>query len=108
MFSIHVTKHEGQTRLKLAGDLTIYSVRQAQQEILAHMAKHPSLELDLYGIEEFDTAGVQLLYWLKHTANARSVQLPFVHHSSAVVDVFELLKVTGTFGDPILLSPAAS
>jgi anti-anti-sigma factor len=108
MFSIQVTKHGGQVRLKLVGELTIYTVRQAQQELLAQLAKHPSLELDLSGIDEFDTAGVQLLYWLRRTASARGAQIPLLHHSPAVVEVLDLLDLTAYFGDPILLSPSAS
>lgn len=108
MIRIHATKHNGQFRAKLSGDLTIYSVRQARQEVLELLEKHPALELDLSEIEELDTAGIQLLHWLRRTAIARGAQLPFVHHSAAVVEGFDLLKVTTLFGDPILIAPSAS
>lgn len=108
MIHIHATKHNGQFRAKLSGELTIYSVRQARLELLDLLGKHPALELDLSEVEELDTAGIQLLYWLRRTATARSAQLPFVNHSPAVVDGFDLLKVTTLFGDPILIAPTAS
>lgn len=108
MLNIKTTvKGNGLTRVALLGELTIYTAGQAKQEIPPHLAKHDPVEIDLSGIDELDTAGVQVLLWLKRCAAAEDKNLPFVFHSSAVVAVFDLLELGGTFGDPILLdSPA--
>ena len=59
-------------------------------------------------MEELDTAGVQLLAWIKQEAKRRGKPLTLSAHSPAVVEVFDLLQVAGLFGDPILLAPSVS
>jgi len=108
MLTYHSTHLNGQAALKLTGVLTIYTVAQAKVEIPAHLAKHGAQVLDLSGLEELDTAGVQLLLWLKREAASHATSLGLAHHSPIVVEVLDLLKLTATFGDPILLSPSAS
>ena len=108
MLTYHSTHVNGHPVLKMKGDLTIYTVVQARQEIPARLAKHGAQELDLSGVEELDTAGVQLLAWLKREASSGGAPLAFAHHGPAVVEVLDLLRLTATFGDPILLSPSAS
>ena len=58
-------------------------------------------------MEDLDTAGVQLLVWMKQEARRRGRNLAFFAHSPAVVEVFDLLQVAGLFGDPILIAPSA-
>jgi len=108
MFTIRESKKGGLTSLKLSGELSIYSAAQARGELLPHVGKHKALELDLWGVEELDTAGVQVLLWAKREARAHDRALPFVNHSPVVIEVFDLLKVTGIFGDPILIAPSGS
>lgn len=108
MLTYHSTKHDGQPSLRLTGVLTIYTVTQARSEIPARMAKHGAQELDLSGLEELDTAGVQLLLWLKRDMAGRGTVLALTRHSPAVVEALDQLKLTAAFGDPILLSPSAS
>ena len=108
MLTYHVTQHDGEPGLRLAGALTIYTAAQARDEIPARLARHSARVLDLSGVEELDTAGVQLLLWLKRDLASRGTALALVRHSPAVVEVLDLLKLTTAFGDPILLSPSAS
>jgi anti-anti-sigma factor len=108
MLTFHASHHDGQASLRPAGALTIYTVAEARREIPWRLQKHHAQCLDLSAVEELDTAGLQLLLWLKRDAAARGINLVFVHHSEAVVDVFDLLKLTAVFGDPILMSPSAS
>lgn len=108
MLTYHATQHDSQPSLRLNGALTIYTAAQARRELPARLAKHGAQVLDLGGIEELDTAGAQLLLWLKRDLAGRGAGLAFVHHSPAVVEVLDQLKLAATFGDPILLSPSAS
>jgi anti-anti-sigma factor len=108
MLELRPTRHHGQPGLELSGELTIYTAAQARQELSECLARDPDLALNLSGIEEIDTAGVQLLVWLKRTAAAQGQVLVLAHHSPAVVAVLDLLKVTGELGDPILIAPSAS
>lgn len=106
MLQILSSRYEGKAALKLQGELTIYAVAEAHRELQAQEAKHPDLILDLSAVTEMDSAGFQLLLWLKRRVALRGRSLALVHHSSAVVEVLDLLAVAGEFGDPILLSPS--
>ena len=108
MLTYHATSKDNQSVLSLDGVLTIYSVAQAQRELPAKLAKRKVQALDLSGVEELDTAGVQFLLWLKREATSRGVELSIVNHSPSVVEVLDLLALTAAFGDTILLSPAPS
>ena len=108
MLTYHSTHLNGQATLKLTGVLTIYTATEARTQIPARMAKAGTQTLDLSGIEELDTAGMQLLLWLKREAANQGKTLILAHHSPAVLEILDLLKLTATFGDPILLSPSAS
>lgn len=89
--------------LRIDGELTIYRAAELKAELLAAVEAHPAVEIDLAGVAEFDTAGVQLLLSAKRAATARDATLRLVGHSTAVLDVFELMDLSGHFGDPIVL-----
>jgi len=104
MLTYHTAQHDGQPSLRLAGALTIYTAAQARNEIPSRLAEHGATVLDLSGVEELDTAGVQLLFWLKREMARNGPGLTLVGHSPVVVEVLDLLKLAGTSGDPILLA----
>ena len=111
MFHAQPSTHEDQACLGLAGELNIYFVTEARDLLSTALdaadGQH-GLNLNLAGIEELDSAGVQLLVWLKQEARRRGKPLSLFAHSPAVVEVFDLLKVAGLFGDSILIAPSAS
>jgi anti-anti-sigma factor len=108
MFQIDRSTHDGEPCLRLAGELTIYEVGEAKAQLGPELDRHRSLQLNLSGLEELDTAGVQVLVWLKQEARRRGVALGFTAHSPAVIEVFDLLQVAGLFGDAILIAPPTS
>lgn len=108
MFQIEAITHEGAPSLRLEGELTIYSVSEAKDQLHAALDTQPTLQLNLADLEELDTAGVQLLIWLKQEAHRRGKTLVLYAHSPAVLEVFDLLKVARMFGDPILIAPSVS
>ena len=93
---------------RLQGELTIYAVSEARGPLEAALDQQPELRLNLAAVAELDTAGVQLLVWLKQEARRRGKSLLLCAHSPAVVEVFDLLQVAGLFGDAILLAPPAA
>ncbi|MGA2082991.1 MAG: STAS domain-containing protein [Holophaga sp.] len=108
MLQIEPSSHEGEPSFSLEGDLTIYTVLEARDRLGAALDRQPALQLNLSRVAELDTAGVQLLVWLKQEAHRRGKALALYAHSPAVVEVFDLLQVAGLFGDPILIAPTAS
>jgi anti-anti-sigma factor len=108
MFEIETGTHDGAPCLRLTGELTIYAVAEARARLGEALDQGPGLLLNLAGVEELDTAGLQLLVWLKQEARRRGRTLTLSAHSPAVLEVFDLLRVAGLFGDPILLAPTES
>ncbi|MBK1689658.1 STAS domain-containing protein [Rubrivivax gelatinosus] len=95
------------TTLAIEGELTIYRAAELRQALLAALDQHGAdLEVDLAGVTEFDSAGVQLLMAAAKSAAARGGVLRLVRHSPAVLDAFAVLDLAAHFGAP--LNPPAS
>jgi anti-sigma B factor antagonist len=90
--------------LRLDGELSIYRAAELKPVILQAVESSPLLEIDLSGVTEFDTAGVQLLLLAKRCAHERGHELRLVRHSAAVVDVLQLLDLAAHFGDPLVVA----
>lgn len=79
--------------LFIEGDLTIRRVQELKGVLLARLAQSPALEVDLAGVTEIDSAGVQLLLLAQRTARASHKELQLVAHSPAVAALFGLLRI---------------
>lgn len=86
--------------LRIDGELTIFRAMELKLTMLADPLPE---EIDLSGITELDTAGVQLLMLVKRTALAQQRELRLVGHSPAVMEVFELFNMAAYFGDPLVM-----
>ena len=91
--------------LRIAGELTIFRAMELKPIVLANPLPE---EIDLSGVTELDTAGVQLLMLAKRTASTQQRELRLVGHSPAVIEVFELLNVAAYFGDPLIMDSSKS
>lgn len=89
--------------LAIEGELTIYRAAELRETLLAALAASPDVDLtlDLSGVTEFDSAGVQLLMAASKSAQARGRALRLVRHSPSVLDGFRVLDLAGQFGDPL-------
>ncbi len=79
--------------LFIEGDLTIRRVQEMKDVILARLAQSQALEVDLAGVTEIDTAGVQLLLMARRAAQASGKQLRLAAYSPAVASLFDLLHI---------------
>ena len=91
--------------LRLQGELTIYRAAELKQALLAEPAP---IEIDLSGVTDIDTAGVQLLMLAKRVAQTEKRELRLVAHSQAVSEVFELLNLAAYFDDPMVMAARAT
>ena len=92
------------TVLRIEGEMTIFRALELKQTLLADPVP---VEIDLSGVTDIDTAGVQLLMLAKKTAQAAHRELRLVAHSPAVLEVFELLNVAAYFDDPLVMTSRA-
>lgn len=95
------------TALTIDGEFTIYRASELHAVLKDALAAGGDLEIDLAGVSEMDSAGVQLLMAAKKTAAASQREMRLVGHSPAVLEVFEALDLAGHFGDALLMPAAA-
>jgi anti-anti-sigma regulatory factor len=86
--------------LRIEGELTIFRAMELKPIMLADPLPE---EIDLSGVTEVDTAGVQLLMLAKRAAVEQQRELRLVGHSPAVMEVFELMNVAAYFGDHLVM-----
>ena len=83
--------------------MTIYTATEQKTELLGHLSDCNELELDLSHVTEIDSAGLQILMVLKSEGIRLNREIRFVQHSQAIIESFELLKLTTRFADPIVI-----
>lgn len=98
----------GRTCLGLAGELTIYDAAELRQSLADALRDVGALDLDLAGITDIDTAGIQVLMAAKNSMRARGGELRLLNHSASVLGLIELYDLASWFGDPLLLPPAGA
>lgn len=86
------------------GEMTIYTAADNKANLAAALNGNKALEIDLSGVSEMDTAGLQLLILAKQEALQRGVDLHIRGHATAVVDVLDLCNMIGFFGDPVVMT----
>ena len=91
--------------LRIEGEFTIYRAMELKPVLFA---QPPVTEIDLSGVTEFVSSGLQLLMLAKKTAVAQGRALVLLGRSPVVVEVFELLGVAGYFDDPLTIRSNAN
>jgi anti-anti-sigma factor len=98
--AINVIDKDGIFHIAIQGEMTIYTAVEQKNKLIECLKPDHELCIDLSAVSEIDSAGLQLLLWLKQEAP----RLNLIHHSRAVVEVLELLNLASHFGDPIIFS----
>lgn len=89
--------------LHIDGEMTVQRATELKPVLLGALAAPgDEVALDLSGVTELDSAGVQLLFMLKDAAQAQQRRLRVHRASPAAQHVFELLGLTGCFGSAAL------
>lgn len=103
---LHIETGEHKTLVKVSGEMTIYTAAELKQALTPLLYRQQALELDLSGVSEMDSAGLQLLLAAKKTMQRGGYPLHLVMHSHAVLDALELCQLAAFFGDPTLIPHA--
>jgi anti-sigma B factor antagonist len=86
------------TELRLEGEVTIYRAQELKRILLDALEHSVALRIDLAGVSELDSAGVQLLIAAKKAADAEHKPLELANHSAPVLSCFELYDLAAFFG----------
>ena len=82
--------------IRVIGEMTVYTAAQIKQPLVDAIADGPpTIELDLSGVPEFDTAGLQLLLLAQREALARGRHFQIGPESHIVREVLELCGARG-------------
>lgn len=97
-------RRDGERRtLALAGELTIYAAAEAKAPLLAPLlaplADCGELVIDLAGVSEIDSAGLQLLLLVRREAVAAGRPLAFADASPAVAELVALYGLDAWFAE---------
>jgi anti-anti-sigma factor len=87
----------------LEGEITIYQVAELKQQIFAVINDTQELEINLAQVTEIDSAGIQLLMFIKKQRLIFGKPLALTEHSKVVLDLFELMNLVTYFNDPVVL-----
>ncbi len=90
--------------LAIEGELTIFTAAEQKPKLLKFLNKGKQLEVNLAGVTEIDTAGLQLLILVKREAARAGKILSFVMHSNVVLETLELADLISAFGDQVMLT----
>lgn len=100
---LRIDKQDGRCQVYVEGDMTIYNAAELKQAMQPVFDESGELDINLAGVPEIDSAGVQLLMLAKRERMARDRSLSLSDHSAAVLDVFELMGLVTWFNDPVVL-----
>jgi anti-anti-sigma factor len=101
--SITVETKGTQQYVTVVGELTVFTVSDLWQALWQVLKGAGEVEIDLGGVSDIDTAGIQLLMVVKMIVEENDQSVRFVNHSKVVVDGFECFDLAGYFGDPLVL-----
>ncbi|MCS4315265.1 anti-anti-sigma factor [Pseudomonas sp. BIGb0381] len=79
-------------RVRIDGELTIYTVAELAAALLPQMGAAPRLELDLSEVTEMDGAGLQLLAVIRRGAGIAGTALSVTGQSQVVMQALQLCR----------------
>lgn len=88
---------DGTALLRLAGELTIYHAAELQCALLPLAAEARTLTLDLSGVSDVDSAGIQLLVATRRTLAGNGAALRLHARSDAVGEALALVGMADAF-----------
>ena len=94
----HQLLPDGGATLRLAGELTIYHAADLKHALLPLAAPGGDWALDLSGVTDIDSAGIQVLLAARRTLAARGAQLRLTACGAAAHAAFSLYGMADAFG----------
>lgn len=87
-------------RIAMDGPMTIYEAGGNKRELLDALATSRGLEIDLFNVDEFDTAGLQLLVLVQREGRKAGKPVQLAGASAAVLEVLDRYGLGTRFSDP--------
>ena len=98
--TIRMIKKDNIVKVSVDGEMTIYTAVELKERLLDALHACNVIEIDLAGVIEMDTAGLQVLLLVRREAEHRNKTLRLNAHSPASLDVFKQYNISLYFGAP--------
>lgn len=85
------------TTVQLDGEFNIYTASGWKDRLLAHLGNASATDVDLSSVNEFDSAGLQVLLLIRREALAAGKQIRLIAPSRCVAEVIDLCGLRDTF-----------
>ncbi len=103
--SITVSHLENEECLvSIKDEVTIYTVLEQRNKLQPHLKPGKVTNIDLSAVSEIDSAGIQLLIYLKKVASEIGAEMKLLNYSKEVFEVVELFDLTAFLADPVDVS----
>ena len=89
IMSVNVRTRDGKRKIKVAGEMTIYTAAQIKRKFFANLDKCKEVAVDLSEVADLDTAGLQLLVLGKREFEDSGKSWTLVNHSAAVLTTLD-------------------
>jgi len=96
---------DARTRITLDGAMTVYEAVDAKRDLLQALAGSTALEIDVTGLDEVDTAGLQLLLLLRRESLRAAKPLRLAGSSQALAEVLDRYGLAAQFDQPLEAAP---
>lgn len=97
---IHVSAENGEGKVGLRGEITIYDAQQCKQLLLDALKNNKIIHLDFSEVVEIDTAGIQILVAFLRSAKIQHRNVKFHAVGSGVIEVIRLCNLEAELGLP--------
>lgn len=98
--NVKVKKSGTACKVCIDGEMTIYTVTELKNRLIRSLSHGEATEIDLGGVTEMDTAGLQLLLLARRESEKLGKSLRLTQQSPAVLDIFEGYRMEAYFGAP--------
>lgn len=102
--AISIEKEDNHCSMRIDGDMTIYTALDQKQEILQVIRECiddeiKATEIDLSQVDDFDTAGLQILLLVHKEAAANNHKVYLGALSKVVTEVLDLYNIKSVFAN---------
>jgi anti-anti-sigma factor len=95
--SIRIEQDNGVTKVFVERNLTIYSAREMKKHLLDLLPVNETIDINLEGVGEIDTAGFQVLLLFKREAERLNKRLILSKTNTIVGEIINLMETDGHF-----------
>lgn len=94
---IEIHNEAGCCQIRIEDELTIYTASAVAAAISTALNSHASVAIDLSGVSEIDTAGLQILLVARKEALLHERQVRFIGQNRVVLEALQLMNLINFF-----------